>query len=111
MAAPLPGHHRGVADVQRSDDGHHLLIGGRRWRASDPELPEDVRRRLVDHLMDARRAVAAARRADDREAERRARARVHTAKTGLGERGTPWWEQPLPDRRTRWEEALRALDP
>ncbi|MDA2806041.1 hypothetical protein [Nocardiopsis suaedae] len=99
-----------MGDTARSDDGHHLLIGGRRWRASDPELPEEVRRRLVHHLMGARRAVGAARRAGDREGERQARARVHTAKTGLGERGAPWWEQPLPDRRARWERALRALD-
>ena len=30
------------------------------WRASNPALPEAERQRLVDRLMDARRAVAAA---------------------------------------------------
>ena len=45
-------------------------------------------------LMDARRAVAAARRAADPAAERAARDRVHAAKVALGERGTPWWIEP-----------------
>ncbi|MCZ2819055.1 hypothetical protein O2V63_01765 [Modestobacter sp. VKM Ac-2977] len=35
---------------------------------------------------------------------------VQLAKTGLGERGTAWWEQDDAERRTRWETALRALD-
>ena len=39
-----------------------------------------------------------------------ARARVQLAKTGLGERGDPWWEQDGDARRARWEAALRALD-
>lgn len=60
--------------------------------------------------MAARRAVATARRAQDAEAERSARARVHTAKVALGERGTPWWDQPEPERRARWSEGLTALD-
>ncbi|MET7757595.1 hypothetical protein ABZT27_23295 [Streptomyces sp. NPDC005389] len=50
------------------------------------------------------------RRAGDVEAERAARARVQTAKVALGERGTPWWDQPEPERRTRWNEGLAALD-
>jgi hypothetical protein len=41
--------------------------------------------------MDARRAVGTAKRAADAEAERSARARVHTAKVALGERGPTWW--------------------
>jgi hypothetical protein len=39
-----------------------------------------------------------------------ARARVQLAKTGLGERGTAWWEQDDDQRRDRWETALRELD-
>jgi hypothetical protein len=38
------------------------------------------------------------------------RHRVGLAKHGLGERGTPWWEQPPAQRRQRWESALRDLD-
>ena len=42
--------------------------------------------------MAARRGVGAAGRAGNEAARRAARARVHDAKTALGERGTPWWE-------------------
>ncbi|MEV4950024.1 hypothetical protein [Streptomyces sp. NPDC053755] len=87
-----------------------MIIGGRRWRATDPAVPDEAGARLRRHLMAARRAVGAALRAGDREAERDARARVHTAKTALGERGAPWWDQTDEERRTRWEEGLAALD-
>ncbi|MBC8102304.1 MAG: hypothetical protein H7Z41_06930 [Cytophagales bacterium] len=74
-------------------DGHYVVIDGRRWRATNPNLPEHERQRLVHELMDARRAVRAARRAKDEAAEEAARARVNTAKVGLGERGPKWWEK------------------
>ena len=67
-------------------DGHHLIIKGRKWRASDPSIPPKLRQELVDELMAARRAVKA--HEDD------ARARVNDAKIALGERGQPWWEAP-----------------
>ncbi|MEW5628405.1 hypothetical protein AB1388_17775 [Streptomyces hydrogenans] len=54
--------------------------------------------------------MAAALRAQDAEAERAARDRVHTAKVALGERGTPWWDQGETERRARWSEGLAALD-
>ncbi|MEU6215061.1 hypothetical protein ABZ891_34850 [Streptomyces sp. NPDC047023] len=91
-------------------DGHHVVIGGRRWRATDPRIPEAAGARLRTHLMAARRAVAAALRTRDAGAERAARARVHTAKVALGERGTPWWEQTPAERRDRWSRGLAALD-
>ncbi|RST19561.1 hypothetical protein E2C00_00860 [Streptomyces sp. WAC05374] len=94
----------------RTPDGHHVIIDGRRWRATDPLIPEDVAARLRTHLMAARRAVGAARRAHDEEAEAAARSRVHMAKVALGERGVPWWEQDETERRTRWTEGLTALD-
>jgi hypothetical protein len=79
-------------------DGHYVVIDGRRWRATNPNLPEDVRQQLVNELMDARRAVGAALRAKDTNAERAARARVNAAKTALGERGPKWWEaKPEPE--------------
>ncbi len=81
-------------EPERTPDGRYIVVNGRRWRASDPGLPEERRQELVDELMDARRAVAAAKRADDTAAERAARDRVHAAKVALGERGTPWWEEP-----------------
>jgi hypothetical protein len=78
---------------QKTEDGHHVIIDGRRWRATDPNLPEDRRRELVSELMSARRAVGAAKRSGDASAQRTARDRVHAAKIALGERGTPWWER------------------
>ena len=77
---------------ERTPDGRYIVVDGRRWRASDPRLPEARRQELVDELMAARRAVAAAKRAEDSAAERAARDRVHAAKVALGERGKPWWE-------------------
>ncbi|GGV19319.1 hypothetical protein GCM10010275_71210 [Streptomyces litmocidini] len=94
----------------RTPDGRYVIVNGRRWRATDPQVPQDVAARLRSHLMAARRAVAAALRARDPEAERAARARVHTAKVALGERGTPWWDQRETERRARWSEGLAALD-
>ncbi|MGW6541067.1 hypothetical protein ACWGBV_17100 [Streptomyces sp. NPDC055051] len=94
----------------RTADGRYVVIDGRRWRAMDPEVPEDVAARLRSHLMAARRAVATARRAGDTEAERAARDRVHIAKVALGERGTPWWDQRELERRVRWSDGLAALD-
>jgi len=93
-------------DVRPTADGHHVVIDGRRWRATDPMLPEDVGAALRTELMSARRAVGAALRAEDQAAERVARARVHRTKTALGERGTPWWEQTPEQRRERWEAGL-----
>lgn len=96
--------------VQTTDDGHFVVIDGRRWRATDPSLPEDTAARLRSHLMSARRAVRTALAAADAEAESAARSRVHMAKTALGERGTPWWEQSAQERRDRWEHGLSRLD-
>ncbi|MGW3114970.1 hypothetical protein [Streptomyces sp. SID4982] len=95
---------------EKTPDGHFVVIDGRRWRATDPDVPEDVAARLRRHLMSARRAVRSALDAGDREAESAARGRVQRAKVALGERGTPWWEQPGEERRRRWEEGLAHLD-
>ncbi|MCH2486473.1 MAG: hypothetical protein MK010_01855 [Erythrobacter sp.] len=70
---------------------------GRLWRTSDPTLDEDERQKLVDSLMDARRAVGSAKRAGDEDAEKAARAKVHQAKLALGERGPVWWDDGAPD--------------
>jgi hypothetical protein len=79
---------------ERTPDGRYIVVDGRRWRASDPGLSEERRTELVGRLMTARRDVGAAKRAGDADAEREARARVHAAKVALGERGTPWWDEP-----------------
>jgi uncharacterized protein len=75
-------------------DGRYIVVDGRRWRTSDPGLSERRRKTLVAELMSARRAVAAGQRSNDEDAIRSARSRVNGAKVALGERGTPWWEQP-----------------
>lgn len=95
---------------QQTPDGRWIVVDGRRWRTADPQLPEDVRTRLLHHLGVARAAVRAAKRDDDPAALTAARARVGAAKRGLGERGTPWWEQDADARRTRWTAALDELD-
>jgi hypothetical protein len=45
--------------------------------------------------------VGTAERAGDDTVVTAARARVGAAKRGLGERGTPWWEQDAEARRAR----------
>ena len=74
------------------EDPRWIVIDGRRWRATDPSIPEDRRKELVSELMSARSAVGWAKRKGDAEAERAARDRVHAAKVALGERGPRWWE-------------------
>ena len=46
--------------MERTPDGRYVVIKGRRWRASDPMLPEPVADELRHELMSARRAVYAA---------------------------------------------------
>jgi hypothetical protein len=105
----LPGDERGQDDVvggsddvEHTADGRYIVVRGRRWRATDPGIPEALAAELVAELMAARRAV----RVDPAPA----RERVHDAKTALGERGEPWWEQPCEDgTRARLAATMRAL--
>ncbi|MEW6626346.1 MAG: hypothetical protein AB1431_06110 [Pseudomonadota bacterium] len=66
--------------------------------------------------MDARRAVARARRKNDGAAETAARQKVDAAKVALGERGPPWWADGSPDlnrhlaRNTIYADWFAALD-
>ena len=78
-------------------DGRYFVVRGRLWRMSDPKLDGRERQRLVDLLMDARRAVGVARRAGDRDAEKIAHGAVDVAKRALGERGPVWWDNGAPD--------------
>lgn len=92
---------------ERTPDGRYLVIGGRRWRATDPAIPEERRAELTRVLMAWRREVRRTKGTDD---EAAARAGVQASKVALGERGTPWWEQSEQERRSRWQAALRELD-
>lgn len=78
-------------------DGRYLIVRGRLWRSANLHLSPDEKERLVHELMDARRAVAQARRAGDDQAETAAHAKVNRAKHGLGERGPVWWDDGAPD--------------
>jgi hypothetical protein len=86
-----------------TEDGHHIVVDNRRWRATDPDIPEPRRAELTRILMAWRREV---RRTKGTDGERTARAGVQAAKVALGERGTPWWEQSAAQRRARWEAAV-----
>ena len=92
---------------EHTEDGHFVVIDGRRWRATDPAIGERDAAVLRRWLMAARRDVGTATRRDDADAESAARSRVHAAKTALGERGPTWWEQSDDERRTRWLTGLR----
>lgn len=72
-------------------DGRYFVHKERLWRSTNPNLDEKTRQRLVDDLMTARRAVAAAKRAANEAALTAARRKVHAAKVALGERGPTWW--------------------
>jgi hypothetical protein len=78
--------------IEKTDDGHYVIIDGRKWRATNPNLPEDERQKWVNELMSARREIGRALKAKDESAEKAARERVQTAKVALGERGPKWWE-------------------
>jgi len=78
-------------------DSRYFVVRGRLWRMSNPTLDSAEREKLVKNLMTARRAVATAKRAQDREAEADAHAAVDLAKRALGERGPVWWDDGAPD--------------
>jgi hypothetical protein len=82
-------------------DGRYIVVRGRLWRASNPQLPPHVKEALTAELMDARRAVKAALASGDANALRSARARVQAAKEALGERGAVWWTDGAPDLNRR----------
>ena len=78
-------------------DGRYFEVRGRLWRASRPDLSPEDRQQHVHDLMDARRAVKAARASGDAEDLRQARREVDRAKVALGERGPVWWTDGAPD--------------
>ena len=82
-------------------DLRYIVVRGRLWRRANPALAEDERQRLVAQLMAARRAVAAAKRAGDADAEAQAHAAVDAAKVALGERGPVWGDDGAPDLNRR----------
>jgi hypothetical protein len=71
-----------------------MVIRGRLWRLSNPNLAPAQHESLVKELMSARRAV---RDAEDTRTRLAARLRVDAAKRALGERGDVWWDDGSPD--------------
>lgn len=78
-------------------DGRYFVVRDRLWRMSDPDLAVQDKERLVKQLMDARRAVKAARATRDLNAATVANRLVDEAKRRLGERGPVWWKDGAPD--------------
>lgn len=89
---------RGIVQIYpTTPDGRYFVVRGLLWRTSNPALDPMLRERLVGELMDARRAVGAAKRTGDRVAEKAAHDAVGRAKIALGERGPVWWDDGAPD--------------
>ena len=97
-------------------DGRYFVVRGRLWRCTNPTLSEDERSRLTVALMNARRAVGAARKRSDRDALAAAGNAVNEAKIALGERGAVWWDDGAPDlnrhmaRTTSYSDWYRAIE-
>jgi len=104
-------------------DGRYLVVRGRLWRRANPHLSEERREALVAELMRARRAVKRGKAVEGTDGGRAlaaARCAVDAAKTSLGERGPPWWDDGAPDQNRRmarntgyaeWFAALNAGEP
>jgi len=78
-------------------DGRYLVVRGRLWRRTNPNLSDHARSVLVSELRSARRTVGVARRTGDKSALAEAGQWVEAAKVALGERGPVWWRDGAPD--------------
>jgi len=79
---------------ERTPDGRYIVVRGRLWRTTNPNLSTKRRDELVAALMDARRKLRGQASPEIRSAARTA---VDAAKIGLGERGPVWWKDGAPD--------------
>ena len=86
-----------------------MVIDGRRWRATDPAIPEARRAELALTIMAWRCHETSHPR--HRRGDGVSRAGVQAAKVALGERGTPWWEQSDEERRARWAADVPSPSP
>jgi hypothetical protein len=96
-----------MSEPEHTPDERYVVIDGRRWRATDPDIPEARRAELTRELMAWRRELRRTRGTDE---EATSRAGVQAAKVALGERGTPWWEQTAAQRRARWNAEVPSPD-
>ena len=88
------------ADGTTAADGRYLIGSGRRYRATDPAVPEPLRHELEAELETARRLAGS---------DPQAGPRAEDAEVALGQRGDPWWEPTPAGRRVRLAAAMRAL--
>jgi hypothetical protein len=105
-----PSTNKGDSEHDPADDEPALVVNGRRWRRTDPSLPEDVVAALKSHLGRGRSGVRTAKKDADDDAVAAARRRVGLAKHGLGERGPYWWDDTPADRLDRAHKAIAELD-
>ena len=96
-------------ECEYTDAQKWMVIKGRKWRRTDPELPEDMVAELKSHLGTARNAVRTAKKTGTDEDVSAARNRVNIATHGLGERGDYWWQLCADKRLARAEDALDRL--
>ena len=78
-------------------DGRYFVVKGRLWRCTNPSLPSELKEKLVNELMRARREKGAAMRVGDSVSREKARQRIDLIKNELGERGPVWWSDDAPD--------------
>ena len=78
-------------------DGRYFAVRGRLWRATNPSLTADQRRRLTRLLMRQRASIGQYQRSGDISAAQSARRKLHRTKVSLGERGRVWWRDGAPD--------------
>jgi hypothetical protein len=83
-------------DGHRTLDGRYFVVRGRLWRATKPDLDDEVRDKWIKALMAARRRLRRANSQDER-VRQQARRDVQRAKVALGERGPVWWNDGAPD--------------
>jgi hypothetical protein len=91
--------YQGSSDSPRPDftptpDRRYFVVRGRLWRLSNPSLDPPTHQRLVNEVLEARRAVLEATDPIQRIA---ARLQADAAKRALGERGDVWWDDGAPD--------------
>ena len=97
-------------------DGRYFVVRGRLWRATNPSLTDDERRRLTRQLMRHRAGIGQAKRSGDTTAVQSARRKLHRTKIALGERGPVWWHDGAPDynrflvKNTPYRSWYEALD-
>lgn len=101
------------AGPERMPDGHYIIVNNRKWRATDPMIPEEELAELKHYLSKGRTGVRGVRSGAKSEQDadvQLSRKRTGLAKHGLGERGKPeWWNDTEDGRRERWQNALAQL--